>query len=421
MKAINFDCFKDDGFKYSSLYNEKLGNPDGCERKKPELREKDELFAFKWPNLPKRVQEAAAERIRHMYGLEIPREDVLGIFKCLVARDIEIPMPWIEVEKGEAPSPRIFRMEVFNEETFETEIKTVGELSANKAEDVYRVHDYIGTLGGRKWLRDKDGYTMCQAWNSNLLTMDRREARMQDYTEAAEICADKARRALLAYIGGEVRKGNVAYRVLEQLNGRDWTKKGTAKLTKADFMEQPREWDDRYPEWHYLDWKLLATIKKYNLSTAVNRTFIDWVASGCRAASAGAERSKLSAANYAIATAVNFPELTRANVIDCYHGLPGDILAKLQPGDAFTCGKDGTKYVVFRTAVVDNEKAIAYAKAGTAIDGEGFISRDDIRLGIDEELIEDCWDCLFDVNRRGRRKKILKIRSIEKAVNSMLR
>lgn len=421
MKAINFDCFKDDGFKYSSLYNEKLGNPDGCERKKPELREKDELFAFKWPNLPKRVQEAAAERIRHMYGLEIPREDVLGIFKCLVARDIEIPMPWIEVEKGEATSPRIFRMEVFNEETFETEIKTVGELSANKAEDVYRVHDYIGTLGGRKWLRDKDGYTMCQAWNSNLLTMDRREARMQDYTEAAEICADKARRALLAYIGGEVRKGNVAYRVLEQLNGRDWTKKGTAKLTKADFMEQPREWDDRYPEWHYLDWKLLSTIKKYNLSTAVNRTFIDWVASGCRAASAGAERSKLSAANYAIATAVNFPELTRANVIDCYHGLPGDILAKLQPGDAFTCGKDGTKYVVFRTAVVDNEKAIAYAKAGTAIDGEGFISRDDIRLGIDEELIEECWDCLFDVNRRGRRKKILKIRSIEKAVNSMLR
>lgn len=420
MKAINFDCFKDDGFKYSSLYNEKLGNPDGCERKKPELREKDELFAFKWPNLPKRAQEAVAERIRHMYGLEIPREDVLGIFKCLVARDIEIPMPWIEVEKGEAPPPRIFRMEVFNEETFETEIKTVGELSANKAEDVYRVHDYIGTLGSRKWLHDKDGYTMRQAWNSNLLTMDRHEARMQDYRKAAEICADNARRALLVYIGGEVRKGNVAHRVLEQLNGRDWMKKGTAKLTKADFMEQPREWDDRYPEWHYLDWKLLYTIKKYNLSTAVNRTFIDWVASGCRAASAGAERSKLSAANCTIATAVNFPELTRVNVIDCYHGLPGDILAKLQSGDAFTCGKDGTKYVVFRTAVIDHEKVIAYAKAGTTIDGEGFISRDDIRLGIDEESIEECWDCLFDVNRRGRRKKILKIGSIEKAVNSML-
>ena len=55
MKEINFDCLKDDGFKYNSLYNEKLGNPDGCERKKPQLREKDELFAFKWPNLPKRV------------------------------------------------------------------------------------------------------------------------------------------------------------------------------------------------------------------------------------------------------------------------------------------------------------------------------------------------------------------------------
>ena len=186
-------------------------------------------------------------------------------------------------------------------------------------------------------------------------------------------------------------------------------------------MEQPREWDDRYPEWHDLDWKLLDTIKRYNLSTAVNQTFIDWIASGCRTTSTGTKRSKLSAANYAIVTAVNFPELTRANVIDCYHGMPGDILMKLQPGDAFTCGKDGTKYVVFRTGVVDSKKVIAYAKDGTAIDGEGFISRDDILFGIDEELIEECWDCLFDVNRRGRRKKILKIRSIEKAVNSMLR
>ena len=421
MKTINFDCFKDDCFKYSSLYNEKLGNPDGCERKKPELREKDELFAFKWPNLPKQVQEAVAKRIRHMSGLKIPHEDVLRIFKCLVARDIEIPMPWIEIEKGKAPPPRIFHMEVFNEETFETEIKTVGELSANKAEDVYYVHDYIGTLGSRKWLRDKDGYTMRQAWNSNLLTMDRHEARMQDYKKAAEICADNARRALLVYIGGEVRKGNVAHRVLEQLNGRDWTKKGTAKLTKADFMEQPREWDDRYSEWHDLDWKLLDTIQRYNLSTAVNQTFIDWIASGCRMTLTGTKRSKLSTTNYAIVTAVNFPELTRANVIDCYHGMPGDILIKLQPGDTFTCDKDGTKYVVFRTSIVDSKKVIAYAKDGTVIDEEGFISPDDIRFGIDEELIEECWDCLFDVNRRGRRKKILKIGSIEKAVNSMLR
>jgi hypothetical protein len=98
------------------------------------------------------------------------------------------------------------------------------------------------------------------------------------------------------------------------------------------------------------------------------------------------------------------------------NGVPGDILTKLQPGDAFTCGKGGTKYVVFKTAIVDHEKVIAYAKAGTTIDGEGFISRDDIRLGIDEESIEECWDCLYDVNRLGRRKKILKVRSVEKAV-----
>ena len=212
-------------------------------------------------------------------------------------------MPWIEVEKGKAPPPRIFHIEVFNEETFETEIKTVRELSANKAEDVYRVHDYIGTLGSRKWLRDKDGYTMRQAWNSHLLTMDRHEARMQDYKKAAEICADNARRALLVYIGGEVRKGNVAHRVLEQLNGRDWTKRGTAKLTKVDFMEQPREWDDRYPEWHNLDWKLLDTIKKYNLSTAVNQTFIDWIASGCNYSKE--EKTKLACGCLEMAKYVN--------------------------------------------------------------------------------------------------------------------
>ena len=65
---------------------------------------------------------------------------------------------------------------------------------------------------------------------------------------------------------------------------------------------------------------------------------------------------------------------------------------------------------------MDGEKVIAYAKVGTAVDDEGFIGRDDIQLGIAEESIEDCWDCLFDVNRQGRRKKILKVRTVEKAV-----
>lgn len=417
MKEINFDCLKDDGFRYNSLYSsDKLGNPDGCACKTPQLREKDELFAFKWPNLPERVQGAAAERIRQMYGLELPHEDVLRIFKCLVARDVEIPMPWVEVEKGKAPPPRKFRMETFNEETFETEIKTVEEPSADKAEDVYYAHGYVGTLGGRKWLRDGDGYTMFQAWNSNFLTMDKGEARLRDYKKAESICVSNARRALLEYIGGAVRKGNAAARVLKRLDGYDWTKKGAVKLTKADFMEQPREWDDRYPEWHNVDWKLQEAIKKYGLSNEVNQAFIDWIASGCRTTEAGAKKSKLSTANCSVATAVDFPELTRGNVVDCYHGLPGDVIEKLRPGDAFTCGKGGTKYVVFRTAVVDGEKVIAYAKAGTTIDCEGFIDRDDIRLGIAEESIEDCWDCLFDVNRQGRRKKILKVRSIEKAV-----
>lgn len=413
MKNINFDCLKDDDYRYSSLYSsDKLGNPDGCERKKPELRAKDELFAFKWPNLPKRVQEAAAERIRHMYGLEIPHEDVLRIFKCLVARDVEIPMPWVEVEKGETPPARKFRTEVFNEETFQTEIKVVEEPSACKARDSYYVHDYVA---GHMY-SGKDGYCMLQAWNSNFLTSSRSEARLHDYKKAESICVEQAKDALLAYIGRPVRKGNTAFRVLEQLDGRDWTKKGTAKLTKADFMSQPRDWDNTYSYDRNVDWKLQDAIEKYKLPMAVNQSFIDWIASGCRTTAAGAKKSKLSAANCAIATAVDFPELTRANTVDCYHGLPGDILAKLQPGDAFTCGKGGTKYVVFRTAVVDNEKVIAYAKVGTTIDGEGFISRDDIRLGIDEESIEECWDCLFDVNRLGRRKKILKVRSIEKAL-----
>ena len=296
MKEINFDCLKDDGFKYDSLYREKLGNPDGCARKTPQLREKDELFAFKWPNLPERVQEAAAERIRHMYGLETPHEDVLRIFKCLVARDVEIPMPWVEVEEGEAPPPRTFRMEVFNEETFKTEIKIVREPSAKKAEDVYYAHDYIGTVGDRRWLRDEDGDTMLQAWNSNFLTMNKGEARLRDYKKAEDVCIRGARRALLEYIGGEVRKGNAASRVLKRLAGRDWTRKGVVKLTKADFMEQPREWDDRYPEWHNVDWKLLDAIEEYRLPAEVDQAFIDWIASGCRTKK-DARKSKLSASN----------------------------------------------------------------------------------------------------------------------------
>jgi len=405
MKNINFDCLKDDNFVYDGgLYDRKTGNPKNCEREKPELRANDELFAFKWPNLPKRVQEAAAERIRHMYGLEIPHKDVLMIFKCLVARDVEIPMPWVEVKKGEMPPARKFRMEVFNEETFRTEVKVVEEPPARKTRDSYYVHDYVAG----HMCSGKDGYCMLQAWNSNLLTLCRDEARLHDYRRAESICIEQAKDALLAYIGRPVRKGNTAFRVLEQLDGRDWTKKGTAKLTKADFMSQPRDWDNTYSYNNNVDWKLQDAIEKYKLPTTVNQSFIDWIASGCRTTPAGAKKSKLSAANYAIATAVHFPELTRANVVDCYYGLPGDILAKLQPGDVFTCGKGKTKYVVFRTAVVDREKVIAYAKAGTTIDGEGFISRDDIRLGIDEDSIEECWDCLYEVNRVGRRKKFLK-------------
>lgn len=407
MKEIVFDCLKKD---YDENYRAR-----GRERRVPEPREKDELFAFKWPDLPEYVQEAAAERIRQMYGLELPSEEVLRIFKCLVARDVEIPMPWIETEKGKTPKPKSFCVKTFNEKTFRTETKVVAE-PPGKAQDAYYVHEYIGKTGNHEWLRDDEGYAMLQAWNSNLMTDDRAEARLYDREKAEDVCVEQAEKALLAYLGRPVRKGNAAFRALKRLDGRDWTKKGTAKLTKADFMERPRDFDNDYSYDHNVDWKLQDAIEKYKLPTTVNQSFIDWIASGCRTTSAGAKKSKLSAANCTIATAVDFPELTRANVVDCYHGLPGDILAKLQPGNAFTCGKSGTKYVVFRTAVVDNKKVIAYAKVGTTIDGEGFISRDDIRLGIDEESIEECWDCLFDVNRQGRRKKILKVRSMERAV-----
>lgn len=399
MKEIVFDCLKKD---YDENYSGRGGG-----RKAPEPREEDELFAFKWPDLPERVQEAAAERIRHMYGLELPDEDVLRIFKCLVARDVEIPMPWIEVEKGKTPRPKSFCVKTFNEKTFRTETKVVAE-PPGKAQDAYYVHEYIGKTGSHEWLRDDEGYAMLQAWNSNLMTGDREEARLYDREKAEDVCVKEAEEALLAYLGRPVRKGNAAFRALKRLAGRDWTKKGTAKLTKADFMERPRDFDNDYSYDNNVDWKLQDVIKEYGLSPEVNQDFIDWIASGCRTTKKGAKKSKLSASNFNVATAVHFPELTRANVVDCYHGLPGDIIEKLRPGDAFACGKGGTEYVVFKTAVVDHEKVIAYAKAGTAIDGEGFISRGDILLGIDEESINDCWDCLFDVNRVGRRKKLLK-------------
>lgn len=416
MKAIEFDCLKSDGYKYSSLHGtDKLGNPDGCEYKKPELREKDELFAFKWPNLPESVQDAVAERIRHMYGLKLPHEDVLRIFKCLVARDVEIPMPWIEVEKGKKLPPKKFYIDAFDEKTFKTKIRIVEGYPSEHVVDAYYVHDYIGRAN-ESWFQDKDGYTMLKAWNSNLMSTDRSEARLYSYEKAEKTCIECAKNALLEYIGGHARKGNTAFDVLERLNGHDWTKKGTIKLTKADFMAQPRGWNDRYSDWRNVDWRLLDVIEEYKLSPEVDQKFIDWIASGCRATKKGAKKSKLSAFNFNIVTAVDFPELTRANVVDCYHGLPGDIVEKLEPGSAFTCGRNGTEYIVFKTAMVDHEKVIAYAKAGTVIDDEGFIDRGSILLGLDEQSIKECWDCLFDVNRQGRRKKILKVMTVKKAV-----
>ena len=87
--------------------------------------------------------------------------------------------------------------------------------------------------------------------------------------------------------------------------------------------------------------------------------------------------------------------------------MPHDFLAGLMEGSAFSAGKANTKYVVVKTAIVDHEKVVAYAKEGTAVDGRGFIDSEKIQLGIDKDSIEECWDCLYEVNRVGRRKKIL--------------
>ena len=42
-----------------------------------------------------------------------------------------------------------------------------------------------------------EGYAMLQAWNSNLMTDDREEARLYDREKAESVCLEYAREALL--------------------------------------------------------------------------------------------------------------------------------------------------------------------------------------------------------------------------------
>ena len=78
------------------------------------------------------------------------------------------------------------------------------------------MHEYIGKTGDHEWLRDDEGYAMLRAWNSNLMTDDRSEARLYDREKAESVCLECAREALLAYVGQPVRKDTAAFRVLKQ-------------------------------------------------------------------------------------------------------------------------------------------------------------------------------------------------------------
>lgn len=372
---------------------------------------KCDLFAFDWDKLSEDERDEIGYRLRSKYGSDLEDKDLRRIFTCLVARDAEVPMPWIEVCENEGEE-RMRKERVFDEETFEW--KTVMRVEKAPKWTGYIVHGYVGTDDDRKgWLIGSDGYAMFQAWNSNLMTNDRSEAMGGSLDRAVETCEQFAKQDLLAYIGGGVAKGNAADDVMKRVEERDWTKKGTVTVRKADFMKQPRYME--HPEWDYVDNELLDAIKEYRLPAEVDQDFIDWVAGGCEGSVSKNKPSKLSVNNFNVPMRVAFPELTRGDIVEFYHGIDSYVMDRLEPGYAFTCGRAGTKYVVFKAERVDGTKVVAFAKNGTTIDGDGFIDEDRIMYGIDADDVESCWDALYECNRIGKRKKIMKVRTVEAA------
>lgn len=358
----------------------------------------NDFFAFDWLNLPESIKEKISAKIRQMYGWNISHNDVESIFKCLVARDIEIPMPYIKIKNEEAVDG-IFPVKVYDksQQCWKIEYRHIS-YPQRKA---YIVYFYVP---------NKNKYRMISGY-SYIFTDFESDAVMYNFNKALEKCVNHAIYFLLRYVcfGFNEYEENAVEskkRFLKRIENYDWTKKGTVTFKKFDFMENPRntECTALCP-----DWRLRNVIEKYQLSSETNQQFIDWIAGGCKGSINKKAAAKLTEENIeTVKSAIEFEELTRVNIIDFYHGFQENLFSKLKPGSIFVCNNINAKYVVIKVGNQDHEKVIAYAKLGTSIDGDGFIKTKNILFGISKDSIEDCWSALYDINKLHRKKKILR-------------
>ena len=247
------------------------------------------LFAFIWSDLSENIQEKISRKIRQMYGPDISDKDVESIFKCLVARDIEIPIPYIKIE-DEPAIDGVFPMKVYDNlnRCRGIEYKHIVQPSRK----AYFVYDYIS---------QRKQYKMLKARNSSLLAFDDYDAVMYDYNDAVELCEECATKNLLQYIcfGWSFSEEKISEswkKFFKRIENRDWTKIGTVLLKKSDFMENPIDLNKAYLS-RLPDCRLKDLIEKYHLSVETNQLFIDWVAGGCKGSINGKTTIKLTEEN----------------------------------------------------------------------------------------------------------------------------
>lgn len=374
------------------------------------LHPDNELFAFHWKELPSNVERKVEQFIRNRYGYDITENEIKHIFKCSVARNASIKMPYIKVETVKIPKSTTRRL-VFNESTFEYD-----SVDQEVSPETTQTNLYLYVYAPNKptaCYRDNDGYVRL-GFNVNFFASFNDIGKYNE-TQMSSVeaeCIALARQEILEYIRGSM--SNAAFAAtIDEINAElykfDWTKKNVFHFKKSYFMQFPPNFENDY-EWDNDD-ELLDTIKKYGLPYDECKDFIDWLTGNCeKPINVGPLIQLTSSTAHLFKNNVDWGWLGRGNIVDNYHGIPNGKIHNLEVGSTFTTktAKSTNTYVVVRVGYDEGTKLIAYAKEGTTMNSNGFMDFDDIYLGISSDVIEDSWDALYDVNRVGRRKKILK-------------
>lgn len=391
-----------------------LNNTKSQNLKKTLLHPDNELFAFHWSELPKPIENKVVKFINSRYGYDVTNDEIKHIFKCSVARDIDIKLPYIKVETTKIPAKK-HRKLVFNETTFDWNYVDQDGCPEETQTKLY-LYVYAPSCKNRADFHDDEGYVRLGI-NTNCIA-DTFDGDIGEYDNSqmaiveAE-CIDKAREDIFEYIRGSMSCAKFAALVDEinnDLYKLDWTKKNVFHFKKSYFMQFPPNFENDY-EWDNDD-ELLETIKKYKLQSDVCQEFIDWLAGNCEKPILTGPNIKLTTSTaHLFKNSIDWGWLGRGNIVDNYHGIPDYNIQELEVGTKFTTKSSKNTINTYIVVCVGHDgdlKLVAYAKEGSLMNSQGFMDLNDVYLGIDADIIEESWDALFPVNRQGRRKKILK-------------